>query len=264
MMAKVHRGAVGEAIKVKTGLILSIGGMGWSFPREGRGSIMRSLTVRAYRALAIFTLVIAAAIFLAAGTVDYWQAWVFLLAYFAPSLAIVVYLAKLSPELLQRRMRGGPRYETGLAQKIIMSVVSVGFVALILVPALDRRFGWSEMSGWIALSGDALVLLGWLVMFIVFRANPWAASTIEVAEGQTVVSSGPYALMRHPMYAGAFFMLCGIPIALGSWWGLLPLTLLFPALVWRLLDEEKVLEKNLPGYLDYEATVRWRLIPRIW
>jgi protein-S-isoprenylcysteine O-methyltransferase Ste14 len=225
---------------------------------------MPSLSMRSLRALAIFYVVIAAAIFLAAGTLDYWQAWVFLLAYFAPSLAIVVYLAKSSPELLERRMRGGPRYEKELAQKIIMSLISVGFVALILLPALDRRFGWSEMSGWIALAGDAFVLLGWLAMFLVFRVNPWAASTIDVAAGQTVVSSGPYALMRHPMYAGAFFMLCGIPIALGSWWGLVPLALILPALVWRLLDEEKVLEKNLPGYADYEATVRWRLIPMVW
>jgi len=225
---------------------------------------MRSLAVRALRALAIFSLVIAAAIFLAAGTVDYWQAWVFLLAYLAPALAIVVYLAKKSPELLERRMRGGPRYEKAAAQKIIMGLVYIGFVALILVPALDRRFGWSQMPGRIALAGDALMLLGWLAMFLVLRANPWAASTIEVAEGQTVVSSGPYALMRHPMYAGAFVMLFGIPIALGSWWGLLPLALILPALVWRLLDEEKFLEKTLLGYADYRATVRWRLLPMVW
>jgi len=225
---------------------------------------MRSLTVRAFRALAIFILLLAAAIFLAAGTVDYWSAWVFLLAYFAPSLAIVVYLAKRSPELLERRMRGGPRYEKKPAQKIIMSLVSVGFVALILVPALDRRFEWSEMSAPVALAGDALVLLGWLAMFLVLRANPWAASTIDVAEGQTVVSSGPYALMRHPMYAGAFVMLGGIPVALGSGWGLVPFALMSPAFVWRLLDEEAFLEKNLPRYAAYEATVRWRLIPRIW
>jgi protein-S-isoprenylcysteine O-methyltransferase Ste14 len=225
---------------------------------------MRSLTARAFRAVAIFAAVIAAAIFLAAGTLDYWQARTFLLAYFAPSLAIVAYLAKHSPELLERRMTGGPRYETQPAQKIIMSLVSAGFVALILVPALDRRFGWSQTPAAVALAGNALVLVGWLAMFLVLRANSWAASTIAVAKGQTVVSSGPYALMRHPMYAGAFFMLCGIPIALGSWWGLLPLALILPALVWRLLDEEKFLEKNLPGYVAYEATVRWRLMPMIW
>ncbi len=225
---------------------------------------MRSLTARAFRALAIFGVVTAAAIFLSAGTLDYWQAWLFLLAYFAPSLAVVVYLAKSSPELLERRMTGGPRYEKEPAQKIIMTVVSLGFIALILVPALDRRFGWSQTPAAVALAGDALVLAGWLAMFLVLRANSWAASTIEVAKGQTVVSSGPYALMRHPMYAGAFLMLCGIPLALGSWWGLLPVALILPALVWRLLDEEKFLEKNLPGYAAYEATVRWRLMPGVW
>jgi len=225
---------------------------------------MQELTARAFRALAIFALVIAAAIFLVAGTLDYWQAATFLLVYFAASLAIVVYLARNSPELLARRMRGGPRYETRPAQKIIMSLVSAGFVALILVPALDRRFGWSGMSAAAALSGDALALLGWLAMFLVLRANPWAASAIEVAEGQKVVASGPYALMRHPMYAGALIMVMGIPLALGSWWGLLALALIYPALVWRLLDEEKFLERNLPGYADYEAAVRWRLIPKVW
>jgi len=225
---------------------------------------MQNLTARAFRALAIFALVLAAAIFSVAGTLEYWQAWTFLLVYFAASLAIVIYLAKNSPELLERRLTGGPRYEREPAQKIIMSDVSFGFVALILVPALDRRFGWSETPGWIAPSGDALVLLGWLAMFLVLRANPWAASTIQVAKSQTVVSSGPYAFLRHPMYAGALIMLLGIPIALGSWWGLLPLALIYPALVWRLLEEETFLEKNLPGYADYEATVRWRLIPMIW
>jgi len=225
---------------------------------------MPDLTAPALRALAIFLVITAAAIFLSAGTLDYWQAWVFLLAYFAPSLAVVVYLAKSSPELLERRMTGGPRYEKEPAQKIIVSIVSVGFVALILVPALDRRFGWSQTPAAVALAGDALVLLGWLAMFLVLRENPWAASTIEVAKGQRVVSSGPYALMRHPMYAGALFMLCGIPIALGSWRGLLPLALIFPALIWRLLDEEKFLENNLPEYAEYKAKVRWRLIPSIW
>lgn len=225
---------------------------------------MNNLTARALFRLAIFLLVTSLSIFLAAGTLDYWQAWTFLLVYLAASLAITVYLAKISPELLVRRMTGGPRYEKEPAQKIIMSVVSVGFVALILVPALDRRFGWSAMPTTVTLAGDALMLVGWLAMFLVLRANPFAASTIEVAKGQTVITSGPYALMRHPMYAGALPLLCGIPIALGSWWGLVPLALIVPVLVWRLLDEEKFLEKNLPGYADYEATVRWRLIPKIW
>lgn len=225
---------------------------------------MPSLSTRALRALLVLGAVLAAGLFLAAGTLDYWQAWVFLLAYLAPALALVLHLAKHSPELLARRMRGGPLHEKQPAQKLIMSVVSVGFVALILAPALERRFGWPQAPAAIALMGDALVLLGWLAMFLVLRENPWAASTIEVAKDQRVVSSGPYAIVRHPMYSGAFFMLLGIPLALGSLRGLLPLVLVLPALVWRLLDEEKFLEKNLPGYADYEKRVRWRLIPRFW
>ncbi|ARN79774.1 methyltransferase family protein [Methylocystis bryophila] len=225
---------------------------------------MRNLMARALFRFAIFLLVTGVSIFLAAGTLDYWQAWTFLLVYLVASLAILVYLMKKSPALLERRMRGGPGYETEPAQKLIVSLVFVGFVALILVPALDRRFGWSEMSAAASLAGEALMLVGWLAMFLVLRANPFAASTIEVAKDQRVITSGPYALMRHPMYSGAVLLLCGIPIALGSWWGLIPFALMVPVLVWRLLDEEKFLEKNLPGYADYEATVRWRLIPKIW
>lgn len=225
---------------------------------------MPSLAFRALRALVIVDSLIAAALFLIAGTLNYWQGWAFLLVYVAPGLAIVLYLLQRDPALLERRMRGGPRHEKEPAQKLIMSVISVAFFALILVPALDQRFEWSVMPAAVALAGDALVLLGWFAMFMVFRANPWAASTVQVSDDQRVVSSGPYALVRHPMYSGAFLMLLGIPLALGSWWGLVPLVAMFPALVWRLLDEEKFLERNLSGYKDYEATVRWRLIPMVW
>jgi protein-S-isoprenylcysteine O-methyltransferase Ste14 len=115
-----------------------------------------------------------------------------------------------------------------------------------------------------ALAGDVLVALGWLAIVRVFKENTFSSAIIELAPDQKVISTGPYALVRHPMYASALVMLLGIPIALGSWWGVLVLVATMPALLWRLLDEEKFLAKNLPGYAAYQQKMRYRLIPRIW
>ena len=225
---------------------------------------MRSLTVRAFAGLFSLILVMAALLFVPAGTLDYWQAWTFLAVYAAASVAITLYLMKKDPELLRRRMRGGPFAEKEPAQKVIMSIASLGFIALIVVPALDRRFGWSHMPPSMALVGDALMALGWIAVLFVFRENSFSAATIEVARDQRVISTGPYAVIRHPMYAGGLVMLAGMPIALGSWWGLLVLTAILPALIWRLIDEERFLARNLPGYTAYREKVPYRLIPLLW
>jgi protein-S-isoprenylcysteine O-methyltransferase Ste14 len=225
---------------------------------------MNTLNIKAFAGLLILLLVMAALLFISAGTVDYWQAWLFLAVYFAPSLAITLYLMKKDPKLLERRMRGGPAAEKEPAQRIIMFFASLGFIALIVVPALDHRFGWSHMPPIVSLAGDGLVMLGWLSIFFVFKENTFTSATIQLAPDQKVVSTGPYALVRHPMYAGALVMFLGIPIALGSWWGLLVLVAMIPALIWRLLDEEKFLSRNLPGYVEYQKKVRYRLIPLLW
>jgi protein-S-isoprenylcysteine O-methyltransferase Ste14 len=225
---------------------------------------MSSLHKKAYGGLAIVCLVMAVILFVGAGTLDYWQAWTFLAAYFAASLAITLYLIKYDPALLARRISGGPFVEKEPAQRIIMSLTSLGFIALILLPAIDHRFGWSHMSPLAAWVGNVLVLLGYLGIFFVFRENSFAAATIQSPEDQRVISTGPYAWVRHPMYATALVMLLGIPIALGSWWGVLIVVALVPALIWRLLDEERFLVRNLPGYVDYQGRVRYRLVPLIW
>jgi len=225
---------------------------------------MTTLNRKALRALAVLLLAISALIFLVAGTLTYWQAWTFLGVYFAASLGITVYLMKYDPALLARRMSGGPRAETEATQKIIMSLTSLGFVGLLLIPALDRRFAWSHMSPEAALVGDALVAAGFVIVFLVFKENTYSLATIELAPEQKVISSGPYALIRHPMYFGGLIMLAGIPVTLGSWWGLLVFLVLTPALIWRLIDEEKFLARNLPGYLEYQNKVRYRLLPFVW
>jgi protein-S-isoprenylcysteine O-methyltransferase Ste14 len=225
---------------------------------------MNILHKKAFGGLLILFLAMASLLFIPAWTLDYWQAWAFLAVYFAWSFAITLYLMKKDPKLLQRRMSGGPWAEKEPVQKIIMSVASLGFIGLLVIPALDHRFAWSSMPPYLALAGDGLVVLGWLGVYFVFRENTFSSATIELAPEQEVISTGPYALVRHPMYAGGLVMLLGIPIALGSWWGVLIVIAITPALIWRLSDEEKFLARNLPGYVEYQNKVPYRLIPMVW
>ena len=225
---------------------------------------MTPLSKKALFGLLQLFLTMSAMLFLPAGRLDYWQAWMFLAVYFASSLVITLYLMKNDPKLLARRMSGGPTAEKEPTQKIIMVFTSLGFISLIVFPALDHRFAWSHMTPYAALAGDVLVAIGWLVIFLVFKENTFTSATIELAPDQKVISTGPYALVRHPMYAGAIVMLVGIPIALGSWWGMLVIVAMTPVLIWRLFDEEKFLARNLPGYVEYQDRVRYRLIPLVW
>jgi protein-S-isoprenylcysteine O-methyltransferase Ste14 len=225
---------------------------------------MRDLYLRAIRSAVFGTMALAALIFVPAGTLDYWQGWAYLAVVVGYTALITLYLALYDPKLLERRMRAGPTAERKTTQRVAMVFAIAGFIGLVVVSALDHRFGWSSMPPAISIIGDALVALGFLLIFIVLRQNSYAAATIQIAEEQKVISTGFYAIVRHPMYAGALPMLVGTPLALGSWWGLLALIIFMPALIWRLLDEERFLEKNLPGYTDYSQKVRWRMIPGIF
>jgi protein-S-isoprenylcysteine O-methyltransferase Ste14 len=225
---------------------------------------MNSLNARAIRSSLFGAMVLAALLFIPAGTLHYWQAWVFMAVFAGATSVITVYLAIRDPALLERRMKVGPAAEAEPAQKIIMFLALIGFIATIVFPALDHRFAWSPAPPWAALLGDALIALAFFLVFIVFRANTYGASTIQIAEGQTLISTGPYALVRHPMYAGALLLLLAVPLALGSWWGLCMPVLFLPALIWRLLDEERFLISNLPGYAEYRNRVKHRLVPLIW
>jgi protein-S-isoprenylcysteine O-methyltransferase Ste14 len=225
---------------------------------------MNILHLKAFAGLLFLFVAMAALLFVPAGTSDYWQAWTFLAVYFASSLVLSLYIMKADPALMQRRMRGGPAAEKEPVQKIIMIITSLGFVGLLVVPALDHRFAWSQMPPSMVLAGEVLVGIGWLAIFFVFRENSFASATIELAPDQKVISTGPYVLVRHPMYAGALVMLLGIPIGLGSWWGILVVAAILPALIWRLFEEEKFLARNLAGYVKYQNRVRYRLIPMVW
>ncbi|HEX7959282.1 MAG TPA: isoprenylcysteine carboxylmethyltransferase family protein [Terriglobales bacterium] len=203
-------------------------------------------------------------LFVSAGTIHYWQAWLYLAVYAGASLLISLYLVKHDPALLKRRLSGGPTAEKRTTQKVIMFFASVGFLALLVVPALDYRFGWSTVPLPVVILGNIVVVVGFYLVLLVYKENTYTSATIEVAENQTVISTGPYALVRHPMYASASVYLIGTPLALASYWGFLALAFLLPFLIWRLTDEEKFLARNLPGYVEYEKKVRYRLVPYVW
>jgi len=227
-------------------------------------SDMQALYVRAFRSSLFGTLIMAVLLFLPAGTTHYWQAWVFLSVFVSASGAVTGYLAMHDPKLLERRMRAGPAAEKERSQKYIIFLAMLGFIGLLVIPAFDQRFGWSRPPAWVCLIGDALVPIGFLFVFFVVKINTYAASTIQLAEDQKVISTGPYAFVRHPMYAGSLPILIGTPLALGSWWGLSALIVFVPALIWRLVDEESFLRKNLAGYTEYTDKVRYRLVPHVW
>ncbi len=210
--------------------------------------------------LAVFILIL----FVPAGTLNYWQAWLFIAVFVAVTIIPTIYLARTNPAALQRRMHAGPWAETRTAQKIIMTGSFVASFATMVFSALDHRFGWSAVPGWLSVAGDLLVVAGLGMAMLVVVQNSYAAANVAVEEGQTLVSGGLYGFVRHPMYVGTVIMMIGLPLALGSYWGLFFLIPGLVVLVFRILDEEKLLTQELAGYRDYAQRVRYRLVPYVW
>jgi protein-S-isoprenylcysteine O-methyltransferase Ste14 len=208
--------------------------------------------------------VFGAMLFLPAGTFDYWQAWVFLAVVAVAAWAPSIYQLLKDPVALQGRMRGGPAAETRVAQKVVIAGLYLSVAAMVVVSVLDHRFGRSPVPTAICLVGDVLVALGLGVMALVIIQNSYAASTVQVQAGQTVVATGLYGLVRHPMYTGNVIMMVGIPLALGSYLGLVFVIPGLIVLALRIRDEEKLLAQELTGYREYTQKVRYRLAPRMW
>ena len=223
-----------------------------------------TLIVRTLRSAVIGLLVLGVVVFGAGGTLAYRQGWVFILVFTIATNVLGVYLALADPALLERRLKAGPSAETRPAQKALISLALAGLFALLIVSALDHRFGWSNVPASMSVVGNVLVTLGLVIDLLVFRENSYGASTIETMAGQHVISTGPYGLVRHPMYVGVLIMLSGVPLALGSYWGVAFMGLNVPILVLRILDEEAMLRQELEGYADYMRHVRWRLVPGLW
>jgi len=220
-------------------------------------SLKSKLALRFLMAAAVF----GAMLFIPAGTLKFWQGWTYLVIWFGLALFAFTYFYKRDPQLVQRRLR---RRETVREQKIIMKIFYVAGAVIYLLPGLDHRFGWSHSPLWLTILSQAIVFGSYLMMFWVIKVNRFAAAIVQVEPGQQVISSGPYTVVRHPMYLGASVMFLFTPLALGSYWALPGFLLLIPIIVLRLLNEEKVLRQELTGYTEYCLSTRFRLVPCLW
>jgi len=225
-----------------------------------------TLGTRLFRHFFIGLLVVTALLFISAGSLSFWQGWAFLALAFIPISIASFYLYKRDPELIARRLQSKEKVSE---QKLLIRFLKPLFFLVFLLPSLDYRFGWSRIHLravplWLELLAQALFLCGFLIVFWTMNVNSFAARTIQVEPGQRVISTGPYAVVRHPMYSGSILMLLSTPLVLASFIGLFAFALLIPIYVFRLLNEEKVLRQELPGYTEYCQRTRYRLIPFVW
>jgi protein-S-isoprenylcysteine O-methyltransferase Ste14 len=209
----------------------------------------------------IFFCALLAMFFLPAGTWTYWEAWVYLAIVFIPMVLALIYFIKKFPEVLERRMRMREK-ESG--QKLIAKLFFLYFLLIFLLPGFDKRFEWSDSPVGVVIVADILVLVGYGFIVLVVRVNQYASRIIEVEQGHQIITHGPYAIVRHPMYAGGLLLYLFSPLALGSYWAMIPALLIIPLLVARILNEEKVLVRDLDGYEEYLQSTRYRLIPGLW
>jgi protein-S-isoprenylcysteine O-methyltransferase Ste14 len=224
----------------------------------------RGIKIKAFLGLVFLLVLLWLGLFFPAWSLTYWQAWVFWLLFSISTVIITTYLVKKDLKLLETRTKAGPTAETEKSQKIIQIFASVFFISLVIVPGLDHRYHWSIIPFYLVIIGDVFVVLSFIIIFFVFRENSYASGIIETDKEQKVITTGPYRIIRHPMYSGGMLLLLSTPFALGSYWALLFAFLLCIVIVIRLLYEEKFLVQNLPGYKDYCVSTRHRLIPFIW
>lgn len=200
-------------------------------------------------------------LFLPAGSLKYWHAWIFMCVLFTPAIFVVLYFLKHNPELLERRIKFK---EKEAQQKTIIKITNLIFFIGFLFPGFDYRFGWSNVPTFLVIMSDIIIFLGYLLVFFVFKENSYTSIIIEVDKKQKVITTGPYSVVRHPMYAGIIPMFIFMPLALGSYWALIFFILIIPLIILRTLNEEKVLLRDLKGYKEYTKKVKYRLIPYIW
>lgn len=202
-------------------------------------------------------------LFLPAWTLNYWQAWAFILVFLGLVTLSGVYFSIKNPALLERRKPAGRAAQT-TGQKITITYVYLAEFSLLVLSGLDHHFGWSQMPAYVSIIGIGMVVLANVIWYISKKENSFAGAGIMIYEGHKVISTGPYALVRHPNYVGDLTLVLGASLALGSWWGPAFFAMMIPAMVWMIFDEEKFLKKNLPGYIEYTQKVHYRLIPYLW
>jgi protein-S-isoprenylcysteine O-methyltransferase Ste14 len=220
-----------------------------------------SLRSRLILRAAVGLLLSGAMLFVPAGSLQYWQAWAFLAIVFSFIPFTFFYFYRHDRQLLERRLRSK---ENLREQRNLIRYLKPVFVLVMLLPGLDRRFGWSRMPVWVSIVADAALIGAFVLLFWVIKVNTFASRTIGIEPGQKVIDTGPYALVRHPMYSGSILLFISLPLALGSYVALPAFALLLPFYVLRLLYEEKFLEKEFSGYREYCQRTRYQLIPSVW
>ena len=222
------------------------------------------LARKALSGLVKFLIFLGLLLFLSAWSLKFWQGWLFLFVFSVSVLAITFYFLKHDPALIARRLEVGPVSEQERSQKIIQTITSILTAAMYLTAGFDYHFRWCEVPATLVVIGDGMVAVSFFLIFLVFKENSFASATIELNDAQTVISTGPYRIVRHPMYAGALLLYLFTPIALGSYCALVMFPPILVAIALRLVDEERFLSQHLPGYDEYRRKVRYRLFPRIW
>ena len=205
--------------------------------------------------------IVPAMLILPAGTLKYWEAWTLLAILLIPMMLTTAFLLARDPELLARRLKTG---EKDPAQIRVVALAGLCFLAIMLIPGFDRRFGWSTVPVPVVVAADLIVILAYALFVRVLRENRSASRVIEVERGQRVVATGPYSIVRHPMYVAMLGLSLATPLALGSWWAFVPALLMIPVLVARIRNEERLLENDLAGYREYMQSTLYRLIPGVW
>ncbi len=204
---------------------------------------------------------IGALFFIPAGTIEYWQAWLYLSILGVLTAVAGIYLFLRDPDALRRRLL---RREQESSQKKIIKISGLFLVAAFVLPGLDKRWGWSSVPVWVVILCDGLTILAYLLFLMVMRENSYGSRIITVEKGQTVIRTGPYAVVRHPMYVAMLMIYLTEPLALGSYWAILPALGMIPVIIARIKNEEMTLEQNLPGYIEYCDVVKYRLLPGLW
>ncbi len=225
---------------------------------------MKTLWIRTLLSVIGTALFLWVLLFLPAQSLTFWQAWIFWSIFSVAVTIISFYFLKKDPNFMESRLKAGPIAEKEKSQKIIQAFSSLFFMALLIIPGFDFRFHWSSVPLVLVIFGNACVLAGFWIVYLVFSENNFASATIQIGKGQRVISTGPYRFIRHPMYAGAGLMVGAMPLALGSYWAFIPVLLMGVGIVLRIFHEEKYLTKNLKGYGDYCRKVSYRIIPFVW
>lgn len=223
---------------------------------EGNSKLSKS---KAYSVPIVIMIVMGVVLFLPAGSLRYWQGWIFWSVSSAMTLFITAYFFRRSPALLARRMQRKDQETVRKSPALLNLCLLIYFV-----PGFDFRFHWSTVPVWLVIAANAMVLLGYVLIIIVFRENSYASTVIQVEQDQQIISTGPYAIVRHPMYTGLLVMQLCTPLALGSYWAIIPALLYIPWFAVRITNEEELLMRDLPGYKEYCQKTPYRLIPSVW